>query len=372
MNGYVAGAQADAATPMFDLQRVSLNFDTTAGFVAAQVANNVLVLALSTGRILKFDLDHPQEVINIELPEQATEIGLIRRLFLDPSASHLIISTISGENFYLHTQSQQPRYLGRLKGAQIESIAWKPALPTGSTGEILIGCVNGNVYETWIEPTAGSRFLRSQEIYFKKVYSPQDGPIIGLYAQALSTDSETRRVLVATRHKLLHFACRLRDRGHQQSLYGKLFETESLVMHDIHGTGQAVVPCLAVSPDRPSASPATGDGRAAERAYAWLSSDGVFRGNLATSLSNSILLDKSNQAFREPVFTSLRLPPMQIADDLDRATQPQYSSMILTQFHILFLAGERINVINRLDETIVQLQHNFGSDQHILGMFTDQ
>ena len=147
-NSYVAGAQADAATPMFDLQRVSLNFETTSGFIAAQVANNVLILALSTGRILKFDLDNPQEIIDIELPEQATEIELIRRLFLDPSASHLVMSTTSGENFYFHTQSQQPRYLGRLKGAQIESIAWNPALPTASTGEILIGCVDGDVYET--------------------------------------------------------------------------------------------------------------------------------------------------------------------------------------------------------------------------------
>jgi hypothetical protein len=232
--------------------------------------------------------------------------------------------------------------------------------------------VDGNVYETWIEATTGFRFLRSQETCFKKAYSPQDGPIIGLYAEALSTRPEARRVLVATRHKLLHFAGRLGDRGHQQSVYGKLFETESPVMHEIDGTGLTFVPCLAISPDKPSAPPSTGDGRAGERTYAWLCSDGVFHGNLATSASNSALLDKSKQPFREPVFTHLGLPPMQIADDLDQVTQPQHSSMILTQFHMVYLAGGRIKVVNRLDETIMQLQHDLGSGQHILGLFTDQ
>ncbi|KAI7172639.1 hypothetical protein KC316_g5473, partial [Hortaea werneckii] len=104
--GYAATAAHDAdELPIFDVQRVQLRFDISADFVAAQVANNVLILALSTGRILRFDLDNAEDIDDIDLPKRPAEIGVIRRLFMDPSASHLIISTTLGENYYLHTQS---------------------------------------------------------------------------------------------------------------------------------------------------------------------------------------------------------------------------------------------------------------------------
>lgn len=48
--------------PIFDVQRVQLQFPIAADFVAAQVANNVLILALSTNRILRIDLDSPEDI----------------------------------------------------------------------------------------------------------------------------------------------------------------------------------------------------------------------------------------------------------------------------------------------------------------------
>lgn len=54
--------ESSDSLPMFDVQRVQLQFQVAADFVAAQVANNVLVLALSTGRILRIDLDSPEDI----------------------------------------------------------------------------------------------------------------------------------------------------------------------------------------------------------------------------------------------------------------------------------------------------------------------
>lgn len=48
--------------PMFKVERVQLQFSISSDFVAAQVANNVLILALSTGRILRIDLDSPSDI----------------------------------------------------------------------------------------------------------------------------------------------------------------------------------------------------------------------------------------------------------------------------------------------------------------------
>lgn len=53
---------AEAAVPIFNIQHVALQFSISSDFVAAAVANNVLILALSTGRILRIDLDSPADI----------------------------------------------------------------------------------------------------------------------------------------------------------------------------------------------------------------------------------------------------------------------------------------------------------------------
>lgn len=63
-NGFVATTDlADGSQlPIFDVERVQLQFSIAADFVAAQVANNVLILALSNGRILRIDLNRPEDI----------------------------------------------------------------------------------------------------------------------------------------------------------------------------------------------------------------------------------------------------------------------------------------------------------------------
>lgn len=52
----------DASATIFRVERVQLQFSISSDFVAAQVANNVLILALSTGRILRIDLDNSEDI----------------------------------------------------------------------------------------------------------------------------------------------------------------------------------------------------------------------------------------------------------------------------------------------------------------------
>lgn len=64
--GYVASNTfqdlSQASLPIFNTEQVQLKFAISSEFVAAQVANNVLILALSTGRILRIDLDNPEDI----------------------------------------------------------------------------------------------------------------------------------------------------------------------------------------------------------------------------------------------------------------------------------------------------------------------
>lgn len=59
--GLTQGAP-DTELPIFNVERVRLQFNIASDFVAGQVANDVLILALATGRILRIDLESPQDI----------------------------------------------------------------------------------------------------------------------------------------------------------------------------------------------------------------------------------------------------------------------------------------------------------------------
>jgi hypothetical protein len=65
-DAYVAKGMAhggvENALPIFNVERVQLQFNIASDFVAGQVANNVLILALATGRILRIDLESPSDI----------------------------------------------------------------------------------------------------------------------------------------------------------------------------------------------------------------------------------------------------------------------------------------------------------------------
>lgn len=369
--GYAPGlSHDDAALPIFDVQKVALRFNLSADFVAAQVANNVLILALSTNRILRFDLDNAADIDDIDLPKKAAEVGVIRRLFLDPSASHLIIGTTGGENFYLHSQSRQVKPLSGLRNVSIDAVAWSPSRPTASTREILVGAADGNVYETYIEPT--NEFYRRQEKYVRSVYATQDGAVVGLYADVLPggrPGQEVRRVLIATGHKLVCFVGRAARQGHEGSgsIYARFFEGETPAVYEIERSHHAAPSGLAISPDEPDSAPADPD---FEQAYAYLSAQGILHGTLLNSAADNTLLGR--QTFRESkLLPQSELPPTHTSGGRARAQQPPISSVLLTQHHILALIDGRITALNRLDESVVFNSQVLEPGTSNLGLFAD-
>ncbi|KAF2841545.1 hypothetical protein M501DRAFT_928930 [Patellaria atrata CBS 101060] len=368
--GYVAASNlqdaSETAPPIFTVERVELRFGTSSEFLAAEVANNVLILALSTNRILRIDLDSPTDIDDIDLPKKASEIGVIRRMFLDPSASHLIITTTLSENYYLHTQSRQPKTLSRLKGVSIESIAWNPSRPTASTREILVGASDGNVYETYIDPS--TEFYRREEKYFKSVHRA-DGAVTGLWADLIPNRSDARRVLVATPGKLFHFVGKIGRHGHEGSgsIFAALFESESPTVHELATQAATGTSCLAVSPDPTEGAHA--DSAGIERTFAWLSSQGVFHGPLLTSSDLSRLGNKLYSESR--MLPRAQIPATHTAGGRLRHTQDPVTSMILSQWHIIQLVEGRVVATNRLDDTIVYDQMVLEAGQSAVGLAAD-
>ncbi|XXH05106.1 tethering complex subunit [Hypoxylon texense] len=370
-NGLVAASGlhnlTDESLPIFDVEPVQLQFSIAADFVAAQVANNVLVLALSSGRILRIDLNRPEDIDDIDLPKRVSEVGVIRRLFLDPTASHLLICTSLGENYYLHTQSRQPRPLSRLRGVPIESIAWNPSLPTATTREILVGASDGNIYETFIETS--TEFYRKEEKYLKALNKLPDGPITGLWVDNMGGKTDVRRVVISTQSRIFHLAGKIGRSGHEGSgsIYTRLFDSEQPVVHEISRGSAAAPSMLAISPDSPNAT--TYEDITPDRAFAWLSSQGVFHGKLLTAPMNN---DLGNKVFAEAKVLSKSQVISSETSGRRRTPSESIDAIALTQWHIISLVGGRVVTINRLTGSVVYDQQILDQGQKALGLYVDQ
>ncbi|KAG5968152.1 hypothetical protein E4U58_001969 [Claviceps cyperi] len=373
-DGFAAGMTNDGAgideLPIFHVERVEMNFSVSAEFVSAQVANNVLILALSNGRILRIDLKRPQDIDDIDLPKRASETGVIRRMFLDPTASHLLVCTALGENYYLHSQSRQPRPLSQLRGITIESVAWNPSLPTASTREILIGAADGNIYEAFIETS--TEFYKREVKHLKNVYKLPDGPITGLWVDDLKGKADIRRVMIGTDSRLFHLVGKIgRSHDGSGSVYARLFESEQPVTHELPRSPDIRHSSVVISPDTAGVDAHDAAG-VPDRAYAWLSWQGVFHGTLPnTPLDNNGL---GSKVFAE----SKSVPKLQITAPKSRGRQQKPDSagesidaILLSQWHIVSLVGGRVVVTNRLTGDTVSEHEVLASGQRAIAFTVD-
>lgn len=288
-------------------------------------------------------------------------------MFLDPSASHLIVSTTLNENYYLHTQSRQPKALSRLKGVGFESIAWNPSLPTASTREILIGASDGNIYEVYIEPS--NEFYRSQEKYLKAVYKT-DGPATGLWVDLIPGRGNTRRVVIGTPSRLLHFYERTGRNSHEDSgsMFSKLFETEAPTQYEVPPGAKPALSALAISPDPQEDSLNAGGDEG--RSYGWLSSQGILHGKLSTKVTTG---DLGSAVFNNSkMFQRSRIPQSKSTSGRKKPALEPIAGVALSQWHLLSLVEGRIIATHVLDERIVFDQVVLEAGETAIALLADQ
>ncbi|KIE00312.1 vacuolar protein sorting protein DigA, partial [Metarhizium majus ARSEF 297] len=368
-DGFVATTPTGDASgidelPIFNVERAQMAFSVTAEFVAAQIANNIMILALSNGRILRIDLKRPEDIDDIDLPKRASEIGVIRRMFLDPTASHLLICTALGENYYLHTQSRQPRPLGQLRGVAIESVAWNPSLPTASTREIILGASDGNIYEAFIE--TATEFYKREVKHLKNLHKLPDGPITGLWVDDLKGSPDIRRVMIGTQSRLFHLVGKIgRSHDGSGSVYTKLFESEQPVVHEIPRSSSGGHSAVVVSPDSPEGGRAD---NTPDRAYAWLSSQGVFHGKLLNSPKDSSL---GSKVFAESKTLSKAQIIAPESTGRHKPTAETVDSLLLTEWHMLSLVGNRVIATNRLTGNTVSEHDVLATGQKAIAFTMD-
>ncbi|GAA5891146.1 hypothetical protein JCM6882_006439 [Rhodosporidiobolus microsporus] len=192
------GSDPSSTSPIFTLGQVQ--FTLPSALFALSCTNNVLLLACTGApppsssssssssrnpaapslppQIIRIDLDAPTEVetISLPLPPHSSSAPSssqpppprLHALHVDPLGRHALVSTTTGENFYLFvgalpaSSARKAKPLPRLKGAIIDSVAWAPSSgPSSSissssttssspfaTKDLLLGTSTGQLLST--------------------------------------------------------------------------------------------------------------------------------------------------------------------------------------------------------------------------------
>lgn len=271
--------------------------------------------------------------LDIDMPKKSSEIGQIQKTFLDPTGSHLLISTSMGENYCLNYQSTKAKQLSRLKGLHITSVAWNPARPTRTTGEILLGTADGFIYETLIEPS--DEYFKREDRYVRKVWKNGTGDAITGLNVVSSKDKPVKKVLASTKSGKAYFwqgKTSTSTTSDGIPIYPKFFEREEPVVEEFDPALDSVI---SIAP-KPSKAPIN-----YSPSFGWLTGIGVLHGVVPASDNASVAKDK---LFKEA--------DLFLATDLDSGAD-SLRSLILTDYHMLLLAGTTVYGINRLNNKVV-------------------
>lgn len=330
--------------PMFALDQVQFSFPGELSCLC--VANNWLAIVLNRGRtggsevLLLIDLSQSQTIDEIEV-QMRQKNDHVCRVFLDPLAQHLILSTEMGDIFYLQKSWKKPKHLSKMRGVVIESIGWGLSTTT-STGVILIGSKKGYIFEA--ELSWPDEFSK-KDFFFKQIFSLYDDntPVIGI-SILRHRDTSRASVAVCTADHLFQFTGALDNIASESGCYGSLFNsTEAQDVHDIprgsDGFGQV------------SAWSASKN----EVKLSWLTAIGIYSGSFQTGGS------------KMTPFSLIPFPPGCFPSEQDAMLQ-----LVQTEFHFVLLYQNSVKAVSEsTGEMVYEEKIPLDVNERVLGMVHD-
>ncbi|OBZ89341.1 Vacuolar protein sorting-associated protein 18 [Choanephora cucurbitarum] len=358
--GYAAPSNHLQGNPVFSLQYVQ--FQLPSKLVSMAVENNIVAVVLDNFRILRIDLENPLQVIAIEIPQKSAK-NKVSQLFMDPTARHIVISTANGDNYYLFHTWRKAKELTRLKGIIITSVGWNKYADGNSTHEILIGTLDGLVYETYLEPS--DEFFRREERYLHQIYQLESNSkkITGLQFERFPVDRSKYLVMLTTPTRLYHFTGHV----HHQSVNEGLFEP---IFADYQHN-----PEFQELPAENEEEPIEMDQRlvlfnrfpelqmtGVPQAFAWLTNGGIYHGSFDFSEKKQLLEHTQLLPFPKTLYDQ----------QTDCLVAEKPLSMVMTEFHFILLYSTHIRALCRLNEKLVfEEQIPLQQDEVVQGMVVD-
>lgn len=308
--------------------------------------NDVIVIGTSRGWVIRHDFgagDSHEFDLSAGRPGDQS----IHRVFVDPGGCHCIATVVGpggAETFYTHAKWTKPRVLSKLKGLVVNVVAWnRQQITEVSTKEVILGTDNGQLHELAVDEKD------KKEKYIKFLYELTELPeaLMGLQMETASVINETRYYVMAVTPTRLYsftgfgsletvFAGYLDRAVHFMELPGDIPNSE---LHFYIKQRRAVH-------------------------FAWLSGAGIYHGGLNFGGQHS-----GNGNFIE---NKALLNYSKLSEGVE-AVKP--SSIALSEFHFLLLLENKVKVVNRISENIIEeLQFDQTSDsasKGIIGLCSD-
>ncbi|KHN04283.1 Vacuolar protein sorting-associated protein 18 like [Glycine soja] len=302
--------------------------------------NDVIVIGTSRGWVVRHDfgVGNSNEIdLSVGRPGDQS----IHRVFVDPGGSHCIATVVGpggAETFYTHAKWTKPRILSKLKGLVVNAVAWnKQQITEVSTKEVILGTENGQLHELAVD----EKDKKEKYIKFLFELTELQEAFMGLQMETASMINGTRYyVMAVTPTRLYSFTGSYLDRTvHFMELPGDIANRQ---LHFFIKQRRAVH-------------------------FAWLSGAGMYHGGLNFGGQQSSSSGNENFIENKALLDYSKLS--------EGAEVVKPSSMALSEFHFLLLLGNKVKVVNRISEKIIEeLQFDQTSDsasKGIIGLCSD-
>ncbi|KAI9293383.1 hypothetical protein K502DRAFT_293809 [Neoconidiobolus thromboides FSU 785] len=330
---------------IFTLDQVQ--FELPDKLIHFSVANNQLVLLLRNKHFLIVDLLMADDILSIQLPNEA---GTPHKIFIDVTGQHIFISTLDMKFFYYNKRLPKIQIIHKLNGYLVESIAFDKSINENSisTGYILVGCKDGNIFELVIE--AKEESFKTQDKRIKNIYKfKEEVAICSIYYQAFPTDPYQYFVMVTSNDKLFQFIGKYKkgDKSRFLDIFYQYGENPQF---------QEVPGDIQHSETHYFSNNVEKEFHSLVSNFAWLTGAGIYYGDFifgsqekgGNLIENGQLIPYPNQEI-----------PLSIS---------------LTEFHIILLYEEKIMAISKLNFEVVYKENipsRFGIQQYAKQVIMD-
>ncbi|XP_008455352.2 vacuolar sorting protein 18 [Cucumis melo] len=320
------------------------------GVISCMAAgNDVIMLGTSKGWVTRYDFG-VGDSIDFDLSVGRPGEQSIHRVFVDPGGSHCIttiVGTGGADTFYMHAKWSKPRLLARLKGLVVNTVAWnRQHITEASTKEVILGTDNGQLFELAVDEK------EKKEKYVKFLFELAELPEAFMDLQMETTNvlnGMRYYVMAVTPTRLYSFT----GTGSLETVFSTYLER---AVHFMELPGEIPNSELHFYIKQRRAIH-----------FAWLSGAGIYHGELNFGSQRSLSNGDENFVENKALLDYSKLT--------ENSGTVKPSSMAVSEFHFLLLIGNKVKVVNRISEQIIEeLQFDQTSEaitRGILGLCSD-
>lgn len=304
--------------------------DNRPGIVCMDVSSNLVLLAFKTGLVNRLSIDDATKIDTVTIVKQPkSDAESLNKCFVSPTGQHALISTNSGELYYLHVSWLKPAKL-KMRGSVVEAVGWGRRDRGGLADRIMLGCKSGELYELSLVPGDKEGVLADEVL--RPVFTVGEAVCfvhVEPFPHSRQQEDATKFfVLCTTARRIFQFV--------GGPTYEDLFrQCASPDFFELSGLAYSCVSLLV-------------DFNGLPNYFAWLTGSGVYHGKIVFA----------DQAPREQLTDATELLPSDGSmDDVLVAlvrTHSQPLSLALLEFHFVLVFDDVMVAISRISEAVVQ------------------